>query len=36
MTQAIQEATYACFSGEKDAEAAMTDLQTQLTELTAQ
>lgn len=36
VTQAIQEATYACFSGEKDAEAAMTDLQTQLTELTAQ
>src|SRR5699024_6853585 len=36
VTQAIQEAAYACFSGEKDAEAAMKDLQTQLTELTAQ
>src|SRR5699024_6606419 len=36
VTQAIQEAAYACFAGEKDAEAAMKDLQTQLTELTAQ
>ncbi|MGO1407112.1 MAG: ABC transporter substrate-binding protein [Brachybacterium sp.] len=33
VTQAIQEAAYACFSGEKDAEPAMKDLQTQLTEL---
>ncbi|MDN5599603.1 MAG: ABC transporter substrate-binding protein [Brachybacterium sp.] len=33
VTQAIQEAAYACFSGEKDAEPAMKDLQTRLTEL---
>ena len=36
VTQVIQEAAYACFSGEKDAEPAMKDLQAQLTELTAQ
>ena len=35
-TAVIQEAVYACFSGETDAEPAMKDLQTKLTELTAQ
>lgn len=33
VTQAIQDATYACFSGDKDAETAMKDLQTQLSGL---
>lgn len=36
VTQAIQEAAYSCLSGEQEAEAAMTGLQTTLTELTAQ
>lgn len=33
VTQAVQEAAYSCFSGEKDAEPAMTELQTQLGDL---